>query len=205
MDPVTDQALIEEVLMGRKESYASIVDKYKNKIYGLLRSMGATPIDAQDLAQDTFVKAYFKLSQYQMENSFAAWLYKIAVNTLNDFYRKKIPIPIENVNEALEQKTQRGQLEQRANVPEQKYINKELRGELRKLLCTLPEQYRLIMILKYSSDFSYREIASIVGISERKVSNSIFQAKKRLKKQLGQKGGDSFGLLESIANGKGII
>lgn len=205
MDPVTDQALIEEVLMGRKESYASIVDKYKNKIYGLLRSMGATPIDAQDLAQDTFVKAYFKLSQYQMENSFAAWLYKIAVNTLNDFYRKKIPIPIENVNEALEQKTQRGQLEQGANVPEQKYLNKELRGELRKLLCTLPEQYRLIMILKYSSDFSYREIASIVGISERKVSNSIFQAKKRLKKQLGQKGGDSFGLLESIANGKGII
>lgn len=205
MDPATDQALVEEVLMGRKESYASIVDKYKNKIYGLLRSMGATPIDAQDLAQDTFVKAYFKLSQYQMENSFAAWLYKIAVNTLNDFYRKKIPIPIENVNEALEQKTQRGQHEQRANVPEQKYLNKELRGELRKLLYTLPEQYRLIMILKYSSDFSYREIASIVGISERKVSNSIFQAKKRLKKQLGQKGGDSFGLLESIANGKGII
>ncbi|MGG0824507.1 sigma-70 family RNA polymerase sigma factor [Paenibacillus turicensis] len=205
MDPATDQALVEEVLMGRKESYASIVDKYKNKIYGLLRSMGATPIDAQDLAQDTFVKAYFKLSQYQMENSFAAWLYKIAVNTLNDFYRKKIPIPIENVNEALEQKTQRGQHEQSANVPEQKYLNKELRGELRKLLYTLPEQYRLIMILKYSSDFSYREIASIVGISERKVSNSIFQAKKRLKKQLGQKGGDSFGLLESIANGKGII
>lgn len=90
MDPITDQALVEEVLKGRKESYALILDRYKTKVYGLLRSMGATSVDAQDLAQETFIKAYCKLSQYQLESSFAAWLYKIAVNTLKDFYRKKI-------------------------------------------------------------------------------------------------------------------
>jgi RNA polymerase sigma-70 factor (ECF subfamily) len=78
------------VLKGRKESYALILDRYKTKVYGLLRSMGATSVDAQDLAQETFIKAYCKLPQYQLESSFAAWLYKIAVNTLKDFYRKKI-------------------------------------------------------------------------------------------------------------------
>lgn len=69
---------------------------------------------------------------------------------------------------------------------------------------TLPEQYRLIMILRYSNDLSYGEIASIIGVSERKVSNSIYRAKKKLKKQLEQKGGGSFELLESVANGSNI-
>jgi RNA polymerase sigma-70 factor (ECF subfamily) len=202
MDPITDQALVEEVLKGRKESYALILDRYKTKVYGLLRSMGATSVDAQDLAQETFIKAYCKLPQYQLESSFAAWLYKIAVNTLKDFYRKKIPIPIENAYGALEETEQR---KQGANVPERKYLNKELREELRQLLYTLPEQHRLIMVLRYSNDLSYGEIASIVGVSERKVSNCIYRAKKNLRKQLGQKGGDSFELLESIANGKSII
>lgn len=55
MDPITDQALVEEVLKGRKESYALILDRYKTKVYGLLRSMGATSVDAQDLAQETFM------------------------------------------------------------------------------------------------------------------------------------------------------
>ncbi|MBP1903645.1 RNA polymerase sigma-70 factor (ECF subfamily) [Paenibacillus turicensis] len=202
MDPITDQALVEEVLQGRKESYALILDRYKTKVYGLLRSMGATSVDAQDLAQETFIKAYCKLSQYQFDSSFAAWLYKIAVNTLKDFYRKRIPMPIENAYGALEEKEQR---RQGANVPERKYLNKELREELRQLLYTLPEQHRLIMVLRYSNDLSYGEIAGIVGVSERKVSNCIYRAKKNLRKQLGQKGGDSFELLESIANGKSII
>jgi RNA polymerase sigma-70 factor (ECF subfamily) len=202
MDPITDQALVEEVLKGRKESYALILDRYKTKVYGLLRSMGATSVDAQDLAQETFIKAYCKLPQYRFESSFAAWLYKIAVNTLKDFYRKKIPIPIENAYSALEEKEQR---KQGANVPERKYLNKELREELRQLLYTLSEQHRLIMVLRYSNDLSYGKIAAIVGVSERKVSNCIYRAKKNLRKQLGQKGGDSFELLESIANGKSII
>ncbi|MGG0824505.1 sigma-70 family RNA polymerase sigma factor [Paenibacillus turicensis] len=205
MDPITDQALVEEVLKGRKESYALILDRYKTKVYGLLRSMGATSVDAQDLAQETFIKAYCKLSQYQFDSNFAAWLYKIAVNTLKDFYRKKIPIPIEDAYGALEQKTQCRQEEQITNVPEQNYLSKELREEFRKLLQTLPEQCRLIIVLRYSNELSYREIASIVGVSESKVTNSIHRAKKKLKKQLGQKGGDSFELLESIANGKSIV
>lgn len=124
MDPIEDQALVEEVLKGRKESYALILDRYKTKVYGLLRSMGASPVDAQDLAQETFVKAYCKLSHYQSGCSFAAWLYKIAVNTLKDHYRKKIPRPTETADMILKQVEQRQEMNE-MNTPEGQYLNKE--------------------------------------------------------------------------------
>lgn len=70
IDPKRESMLIEQVLAGRKEVFAELVDAHKNKIYGLLRSMGAGHQDAQDYTQEAFVKAYRKLASYRLESSY---------------------------------------------------------------------------------------------------------------------------------------
>lgn len=89
MDASRDAALVREVLAGQKESFTQLVDAHKNKIYGLLRGMGAGPQDAQDYTQEAFLKAYRKLGTFREESSFASWMYTIAVNVMRDAKRKK--------------------------------------------------------------------------------------------------------------------
>lgn len=75
------------VLDGHKEDYSYLVNRYKNKIYGLLRGMGADHQDAQDITQETFIKAYRKLASHDLDKNFAAWLYTIATNVLKDLWK----------------------------------------------------------------------------------------------------------------------
>lgn len=89
IDPSRDAALVKQVLAGHKDSFAQLVDTHKNKIYGLLLGMGASPQDAQDYTQEAFLKAYRKLASFREDSSFASWLYTIAVNVMRDAMRKK--------------------------------------------------------------------------------------------------------------------
>ncbi|MCL6603542.1 MAG: hypothetical protein K6T94_11755 [Paenibacillus sp.] len=73
-DHDNDETIIAEVLMGNPEAFAVLVDKYKSGLYSLLIGMGADHQDAQDLTQDTLIKAYQKLRDHNTQSSFAAWL-----------------------------------------------------------------------------------------------------------------------------------
>ncbi|WP_051870419.1 sigma-70 family RNA polymerase sigma factor [Brevibacillus laterosporus] len=75
-----DQELVVLVQRGHKEAYTRIVDKYKGKIYAYLYRMIGQQQDAQDMAQDVFLKAYCHIHQYKPEHSFSSWLYRIAAN-----------------------------------------------------------------------------------------------------------------------------
>ena len=87
-----EQKWISSVLAGHKEEYALLVNQYKNKVYRLLRGMGANHQDAQDLTQETFIKAYRRLATHDKSRNFAAWVYKIATNLLKDLWKNKHPI-----------------------------------------------------------------------------------------------------------------
>ncbi|MDQ0896437.1 MULTISPECIES: RNA polymerase sigma factor [unclassified Paenibacillus] len=166
---------ISSVLDGRKEDYAFVVNRYRNKIYGLLRGMGADHQDAQDLTQETFIKAYRKLASHNTNKSFAAWLYTIAANLLKDMRRRSHHTewladpppdhpPCEN--------------------PEMVLLQEEQRTEVQVLIQQLPLNYRIVLLLRYTNDLSYVEMSEVLDVPINKVQNDLYRAKKRLKQMM---------------------
>lgn len=194
IDPKRESMLIEQVLAGRTEVFAELVDVHKNKIYGLLRSMGAGHQDAQDYTQEAFVKAYRKLASYRLESSFASWLYTIAVNVLRDAGRRKSfpQAPEEEAYQAVRDE----------NTPERALLRKETRQEALQLVRELPEQYRLVFLLRYTNELSYDEIGSVTGLTVDQVRNRLHRARKQLQKKLKGKEGISREMLESCSDGR---
>jgi len=176
-EPLSDQAMIEQVLQGHQEAYAMIVHRYKNKIYGILRGMGVNKEDAQDLTQETFLKAYRHLRQHHEDRSFSAWLYTISLNVWRDHLRKPSAVPIDHFDfvEPSEDMT-----------PESQYLRRESQQEIQDKLKELPEHQRLVLLLRYTNELSYDEIADITGMSPNKVRNDLHRAKERLSRNMRQ-------------------
>lgn len=192
-DPSQDVALVRQVLAGDKRSFAQLVDTHKNKIYGLFRGLGASPQDAQDYTQEAFLKAYRKLASFREEASFASWLYAIAVNVMKDAGRRKKPDPVED--EVLIRAQHHA-----AETPESAYLRKETGGEVQRLLQELPDQYRIVLLLRYTNELSYDEIADIAGIEVNQVRNRLHRAKKSLRKKFKEKEGMVHDMLEACSD-----
>ncbi|OAB32560.1 hypothetical protein PMSD_16400 [Paenibacillus macquariensis subsp. defensor] len=170
-----EQRWISRVLEGHREEYSFVVNKYKNKIYGLLRGMGADQQDAQDLTQETFIKAYRKLASHDSSKNFASWLLTIATNLLKDLRKKIQPIGwmIEPPSAPLSD-----------DNPEEILLQGEHRTELQVLMRQLPTNYRIVLLLRYTNDLSYEEMSEVLNVPLNKIQNDLYRAKLRLKKML---------------------
>ncbi|EHB48917.1 RNA polymerase sigma factor [Paenibacillus lactis] len=178
--PPQDAELIERIINGDKQLFAVLVDRYKNKIYGIFYGMGASHQDAQDLAQETFIRIYRNLPSHRQGSSFFSWMYTIAVNLMRDHQRKKKPVLTSDTPEAVspDEKT-----------PEQQLLHQEMKREIHQQLDELPELYRLVLLLKYTNELSYEEIADIANMSTSQVKNALYRGKKMLKARIERKGG----------------
>ncbi|MNO36007.1 ECF RNA polymerase sigma factor SigW [compost metagenome] len=177
------------VLDGHKEDYSYLVDRYKNKIYGLLRGMGASDQDAQDITQETFIKAYRKLASHDLDRNFAAWLYTIATNLLKDLWKKDRPtasLPDNLTERSL------------SDSPEEAFIRTEHRTELLDLMQKLPPNYRTALLLRYTNDLSYEEMCTLLEVPLSKIQNDLYRAKQRLKKIMTHQEVKSDEVLKSI-------
>jgi RNA polymerase sigma-70 factor (ECF subfamily) len=176
------EIIIAEVLAGNREAFAVLVDQYKSGLYCLLLGLGASHQDAQDLAQETFIQAYQKLRSHNEQSSFAAWLYAIAINRFKSLKRRKVfsisggSLPEEKDH---------------APTPEERYMIKENELEMQKKLSRLPERYRIVLLLRYTNEMTYEEIAAITGMTLHQVKNRLHRARLKLKKQWGIQKEDS--------------
>lgn len=181
MPEIPEDELVRRIVAGEKQLFAIIVDRYKNKVFGLLRGMGASHQDAQDLAQDVFIRVYRYLATRREGSSFSAWIYTIAVNRMRDFMRQQKPVMVADALE-LVQAAEEG-------TPENTVLQQEMKREIVQQLDRLPEAYRLVLLLKYTNELSYEEIARITGMNQLQVRNALYRGKKALRKQMDRKGG----------------
>jgi len=176
---------------GDEEAFASLVKKYKTKVFNLAWSLTRDRETADDLAQEAFIKAYIALPKFQFKSGFGTWLYRITVNHVNDYLRKK-------------NKMSKMLFEKMKETPhfqedEMKKIEKEQIGEqtikfVRQGLKTLPEKYQVILSLRDIQGFTYEEITKILKISPGTVDSRLHRARKMLRQKLApffsQKGGN---------------
>jgi RNA polymerase sigma-70 factor (ECF subfamily) len=174
-----ESSIIDRFRRGEKAVFEELVLKYQDKVYNLCSHMLADSHEAEDAAQDTFIKAYRKLKDFTPEASFYTWLYRIAVNTCLDY--KKRPF-----FESLFRKTDEGEeyIEEPASddlSPGDLYESKRLGLALRSSLGKLSLKLRTVIILKEIEGFSYEEIADILEVSTGTVKSRISRAREELK------------------------
>lgn len=173
---------IQEVLAGDKQAYAQIINKYKNPLYGTILRMTRNPHDAQDLVQEAFIKVYQQLEKYNGTGSFSSWLYRVAINHCMDEFRKK---RYQMKQSEIDEETVVDQ-----NYPEVVFLKKERSRQLERLIATLPEDERLIILLRYINELSYDEISEMVDIPLSTVRNKLHRAKKKMRHTVKREGGN---------------
>jgi len=177
-----DHSLIDRFKNGDTSAFGELVLKYQDKIYNLCRHMLGNAHDAEDAAQDVFLKAFQALSKFQPEASLYTWLYRIAANTCIDYKRKPIW-------ESLFGNSEEGErlVHDRASnepSPEKLYQSKQINFALQESLGRLSPKLRAIIILKEIEELSYEEIADTLEISIGTVKSRISRAREELQKLL---------------------
>ncbi|MCK6208067.1 RNA polymerase sigma factor [Bacillus infantis] len=172
---------IKQVLAGNKQAYGHIINKYKNPLYATILRMTKNPQDAQDLVQEAFIKIYNQLGKYDQKGAFSSWLYRVAVNHCMDEFRKKSSqIKQAEINEASAVNTKH---------PEVILLKKEKNRQVEKLISTLPEDERIIILLRYANELPYEEIAETTGMPLSMVRNKLHRAKKKMRETVKKQGG----------------
>jgi RNA polymerase sigma-70 factor (ECF subfamily) len=177
-----DLDLINRFKDGDTSAFGEIVLKYQDKIYNLCRHMLGNAHDAEDTAQDVFLKAYQALPKFQPEASLYTWLYRIATNTCIDY--KKKPIFESLFGDSGEGERLIHDRASDAPSPEKLYQSKQIDNALQESLGKLSPKLRAIIILKEIEELSYEEISDTLKISMGTVKSRIARAREELQKLL---------------------
>ena len=165
---------------GEREAFDRLVEKYQRDVYRLCYRYVNNHQDANDMAQDVFLKAYRALDRFRGDSSFSTWLYRIAVNTCLNFRASRRPEGAE-LPESLADKTP-GALD--------RLEHDERSRRVREAVTRLPEKQRATLILKIYHDLTHEEVASVLGSSVGTVKANLFHALGNLKKMLAAETGE---------------
>ncbi len=171
----SDNHYLNLVLEGDTKAFAALVDRYKDLVFTLANRMVSTREEAEEVAQDTFLKAFRSLSKFKGDAKFSSWIYRICYNTCLDHLkknkRKPNTVAIDDITEA-EVKTLESALEQ--------LEQKEYQESIKKCLRQLPDDEGYIVTLFYFEDLSVDEIATITELSKSNVKVKLFRSRKKL-------------------------
>jgi len=176
MKTIDDYDLIQFCIKGDQDAFSEIVCRYKNLVYSVILRMVNDHEEANDLAQEVFIKVYKNLDKYSPEYKFSTWIMRITTNLVIDYRRKRKQetVPIDEMDYEISS----------ADTPENSYIQKEQENIVSTAIRSLPDMYRMPIILYHQQDLSYQEIGEIIGEPLSKVKNRIFRGRKMLKEKL---------------------
>jgi len=180
-----DYELVKACCNGEKDAFSQIVLRYKNLVYSVVLRMTTDNEEANDLAQEVFIKIYKNLEKYSPEFKFSTWTMKITTNHIIDYRRKKKQ---ETVGIEAAEHLPSG------DSPEQQFLAKEQSLMLKNILENLPDIYKVPIILYHQQGLSYQEISEITQEPLSKVKNRIFRGRKMLKESIMINGGAKYGL-----------
>jgi RNA polymerase sigma-70 factor (ECF subfamily) len=170
-----DQYYIDLVKGGQVSAFSYLVEKYRDMVYGLSLKMLRNTEDAEELAQDTFVKAFQSIHTYKGGAKFSTWLYRIAYNSAISFLRKR-----KMVFYSLDEQQLSDQDELNINNRLSEIDQEELAGSLKKALDALPEDDQVLVTLYYYEDQSIDDISKITGLTASNVKVKIHRARKKM-------------------------
>jgi RNA polymerase sigma-70 factor (ECF subfamily) len=185
-----DRALIARVRAGDKDAYRRLVEKYQKRAFHLAFEVVRSHEDAEDVVQESFVKAYLSLRDFKQDAAFYTWLYRIVYNMAVD-YRRKIARrggPTLEFDERMlqgaeprsEERPSSNVVENRIEGPQEALLRKEREQRLRAALGEISEEHRLAITLREVDGLSYDEIADVMGVAKGTVMSRLHYARKKI-------------------------
>ena len=184
-DRKEDFELVRKAKAGDGRAYDILMNKYHNAVFNIVYRMVHNKQEAEDLTQETFIKAYNSINYFNEGYAFSTWLFKIATNHCIDFFRKR-KLKTYSMDEPVQYKEDEIKHEYASSDPnvEHRMIDNEKTRILHEAIQKLPEKYRMAIILRHHEEKSYEEIARILNLPLGTVKARIFRAREMLKKNL---------------------
>ena len=178
-----DEYLISECLAGRSDAFGQLVERYQDRLYNSLSKILGSAEDARDVAQDTFVHAFLKLSTFRGNAAFYSWLFRIAINAAVSQKRKT-----RHVSASIDAVRERTGLEPTDQHPDSQPSRplelSECQAQVRTALAQISEEYRTVLVLKEMEGLKYEEIAQIIDCPIGTVRSRIHRARSELRRKL---------------------
>jgi len=180
-----DEDLIKKSQQGDQKAFEQLIIKYEKKVYTIAYRMMGNHEDASDLAQEAFIKVFRSIKSFRGEASFSTWIYHVVANVCRDQLRKQ-KVKVNSLDEPVAYEGERleKQLQDSGKSPEEKLEENELKAYLQRLINQLPDEYRLVLVLREFMDFSYEEIAGELNITMGTVKSRLNRARTILKNKL---------------------
>lgn len=171
----SDEALAQRALTDR-DAFSELVSRYADRIYNLAYRMTGNRTEAEDMAQDAFLRAYRGLASFKPGNPFGAWLYRIAVNVCFSARRRQSPVtePIEENEAILDPTAAVDDIAQRS----------EVQAAVQQAILSLPPMYRAVVILYHLEDRSYEHIATMLDLPINTVRTHLHRGRAMLRERL---------------------
>ena len=175
-----DYSIVKQVISGQQAAYQVIVERYQNYVFTVAMRVLNNREEAEESAQDTFIKAYQTLKTFRGESKFSTWLYTIAYRTAIDTARKK-KLPIQSIDGADDYLQIADQL---SDLPTNKLMARDMSEKLKSVIALLKPEDATLITLYYLHEKSVKEIVDITGLSKSNVKVKLFRLRETLKKLL---------------------
>jgi len=173
--------VIQACQRGDEEAFRVLFETHKDRVYSIALRYTGDSAAAMDIAQDTFLKLLSNIRQFRGDASFESWLYRLVVNTCLDHHRKRrrfLPMLDDALDDALD----------RFRAPRESALHDLLReeqeGRVQQVVAQLPEDQRMVVVLRYTEGRSYEEIADLLGCRRGTVASRLNRAHKALERRL---------------------
>jgi RNA polymerase sigma-70 factor, ECF subfamily len=182
---VTDAQLVERVQRGDKGAFDLLVVKYQHKVLKLVGRLISNPAEAEDVAQDAFIKAYRALKSFRGDSAFYTWLYRIAINTAKNALvsNGRRPADYSLDLQDPDQYEAHSRLKE-SDTPEGMLLTEEIRQTVQHAMQDLPDDLRTAITLRELDGLSYEEIAEAMACPVGTVRSRIFRAREAIDKKL---------------------
>jgi RNA polymerase sigma-W factor len=184
-----DANLVERCLRGEEKAFEELLHKYRSPVYSICYRMARNHSDAEDLAQEVFIRIFSVLERYDPSYPFSSWLYRITSNLCIDFLRREkdrtvsIDKPVSSGDGEMPR-----QIPSKGARPDREVESQEMISALEEAIGMLPQHYRIIVILRHQEQLSYEEISDNLGIPLGTVKARIHRARNMIKKFFRERG-----------------
>ena len=182
----SDLVLVKRVQRGDKTAFDLLVRKYQHKVVKLVLRYVRNPAEAEDIAQEAFIKAYRALPQFRGDSAFYTWMYRIAINTAKNSLASRDRSPIKydlDLTDPEESHSVQTKL-QDPDTPEGMALTEEIRQIVNSAIDALPEELKTAIVLRELDGLSYEEIAAAMECPVGTVRSRIFRAREAIDKRL---------------------
>lgn len=185
MEKLTDIALVEKLTKGDDKAFLELVNRYTQKAHNLAMRITRNAEDAEEVLQDVFVTVYRKIDKFEGKAAFSSWLYRITANTAFMKLRKRkqtVAVSLEDIKPSIKESW----VSERSDLSDINVIcsKHQLREQLERAIGKLPEEYRVIFVLRDIDGLSNQEVGDILNLSVPAVKSRLHRSRLMLRKRL---------------------